>query len=84
MILFEQEHQRLVWRIESTSWNGEARLQVWPWFKPKDSDELRPCSSRYQRGFAIPLERLDELIAALQDSAESGKRGGPSSPSCTG
>lgn len=65
MMLFEQEHGRLVWRLEATEWNGEPRLQVWPWYKPKGGGDLRPCSPRYGGGFAIPLERLPELIAAL-------------------
>lgn len=63
--LFEQEHGRFVWRLEAAEWNGQPRLQVWPWYHPKDGSELRPCAARYGGGFAIPLDRLPELIAAL-------------------
>jgi hypothetical protein len=63
--LFEQEHGRLVWRIDATEWNGQPRVQVWPWFPPKEGGGLRPCAARFGGGFAIPLERLPELIAAL-------------------
>lgn len=66
MVIFEQEHGRHVWRLEATVWNGEARLQVWPWYQPKDGGDLRPCAARFGGGFAIPLERLDELKAALE------------------
>jgi|GEM_PF-1373304 len=66
MILFEQEHGRYVWRLQLVEWNGEARLQLWPWYHPKEGGDLRPCSQRYGGGFAIPLERLGELLGALR------------------
>lgn len=66
MTLFEQEHGRHVWRLEATEWNGAPRLQVWPWFRDRDSGDLRPCAQRYGGGFAIPLDRVPELIEALQ------------------
>lgn len=65
MTLFEQEHGRFLWRLEATQWNGQRRLQVWPWYQPKDGGDPRPCSPRYGGGFAIPLDRVPELIAAL-------------------
>jgi hypothetical protein len=69
--LFEQEYGRHVWRLEATEWNGERRLQVWPWFRPKEGGDLRPCSPRLPTGggFAVPLERLPALIAALSAAA---------------
>ena len=65
--VFEQEHGRHVWRLEPVEWNGSQRLQVWPHYADKQSGELRHCSPRYPTGggFAIPLERLPELIAEL-------------------
>ena len=72
MMLFEQEHGRHVWRLESTEWNGAGRLQVWPWFRDRGSGELRPCAQRYGGGFAIPLDRVPELIAALQSALANG------------
>jgi len=69
MTLFEQEHGRFLWRLEATQWNGQRRLQVWPWYQPKDGGDLRPCSSRYGGGFAIPLDRVPDLIAALSSLA---------------
>lgn len=69
MTLFEQEHGRFLWRLEATQWNGQRRLQVWPWYQPKDGGDPRPCSSRYGGGFAIPLDRVSELIAALSSIA---------------
>lgn len=65
MTLFEQEHGRLTWRLERTEWNGQERVQVWPWYQPKGGGELRPCAARFGGGFAIPLDRVPELIAAL-------------------
>ena len=66
-VLFEQEQGRHFWRLEATEWNGGQRLQVWPWFRPKEGGNLRPCSPRLPTGggFAIPFERLPDLIAAL-------------------
>lgn len=64
-VLFEQEHGRLVWRLAITEWNGERRLQWWPWYRPKGGGDLRPCAARFGGGFAIPLERVPELTAAL-------------------
>jgi hypothetical protein len=72
MLIFEQEHGRHIWRLEATVWNGEARLQVWPWFRPKDGADLRPCAARYGGGFAIPLERLGELMTALRAIEQHG------------
>lgn len=75
MTVFEQVHGRHVWRLESTAWNGEARLQVWPWYR-EAGGELRPCAQRYGGGFAIPLDRVPELIAALQSTlANAGGQG---------
>lgn len=64
-VLFEQEHGRLVWRLAITEWNGERRLQWWPWYRPKGGGDLRPCATRFGGGFAIPLERVPELTASL-------------------
>lgn len=72
MTLFEQEHGRHVWRLQAVEWNGEARLQVWPWFKPKGGGDLLPCAARFGGGFAIPLDRLDELIEALRAIEQNG------------
>jgi hypothetical protein len=72
MLIFEQEHGQHVWRLEATEWNGEARLQVWPWFRSKDGGDLRPCAARYGGGFAIPLKRLGELMTALQAIEQHG------------
>jgi hypothetical protein len=63
--LFEQEYRQHVWRLESVEWKGSQRLQVWPWYGDKQSGELRPCAARFGGGFAIPVERLPELITAL-------------------
>lgn len=67
--LFEQEHGRLLWRLEDTQWNGQRRLQVWPWYHPTDGSDPRPCSARFGGGFAVPLDRVPELIAALSSIA---------------
>ena len=72
MILFEQERGRLTWRLEATEWNGQGRLQIWPWYQPKGGGDLRPCAERYGGGFAIPMDRLPELMAALA-SIEQGE-----------
>jgi hypothetical protein len=74
MILFEQEHGRHVWRVQAVEWNGEARLQVWPWYQPKGGGDLMPCAARFGGGFAIPLDRLGELIEALRAIPQSGAR----------
>ncbi len=71
MLIFEQEHGRHVWRLEATQWNGQPRLQFWPWYRDKESGELRPNAQRFGGGFAVPLDRLPELIEALQ-SVERG------------
>ncbi len=71
MILFEQEHGRQVWRLQAVEWNGEARLQVWPWYQPKGGADLMPCAARFGGGFAIPLDRLGELIEALRAIPQS-------------
>lgn len=63
--IFEQETGRHVWRLDVTEWNGQPRLQVWPWYRPADGGELRPCSARYGGGFPIPIDRVPELQAAL-------------------
>lgn len=63
--LFEQEHGRMLWRLADTQWNGQRRIQIWPWYQPKDGSDPRPCAQRFGGGFAIPLDRLPELIAAL-------------------
>jgi hypothetical protein len=65
-MLFEQERGRLIWRFQESEWNGQRRVQVWPWYRPKDGGDLRPCAERYGGGgFAVPLDRVPELIAAL-------------------
>lgn len=65
--IFEQEHDRYVWRVQLLNWNGQQRLQVWPWYRPKDGGDLRPCSAKFGTGgFAIPIERVSELVEALQ------------------
>lgn len=66
-VIFEHEQGRHTWRVEATEWNGEQRLNVWPWYQPKDGGELRPCSPTYPTGggFNVPLERVRELIAVL-------------------
>lgn len=67
VVIFEQQRDRFTWRFEVTVWNGEQRLQVWPWYQPKDGGDLRPCSARYGTGgFAIPHDRIGQLINALQ------------------
>jgi hypothetical protein len=70
--LFEQQHGRHVWRLETVEWNGSQRLQVWPWYSDKQSGELRPCAARFGGGFAIPVERVPELITALSSIAPGG------------
>lgn len=65
MMLFEQEHGGRVWRIEATDWNGAPRLQIWPLYHDKGSGEWRYCAARYGGGFAIPMDRLPELLTAL-------------------
>lgn len=67
--LFEQEDGRLIWRLDDTQWNGQPRLQIWPWYRPSDGSEPRPCSARHGGGFAIPRARVPELIAALSSIA---------------
>ena len=71
MIVFEQEHGRHVWRLEATEWNGQPRLQFWPWFRDKESGELRPNAQRFGGGFAVPRDRLAELVEALQSVEQS-------------
>jgi hypothetical protein len=67
--LFEQEYGRLVWRVQTTEWNGARRLQLWPWYRPRDGGDLRPCAPRYGGGCVIALDRVPELIAALSSIA---------------
>ena len=74
--LFEQEHRGHIWRLQATEWNGKPRLQVWPWYREAGSGELRPGSSKNGGGFAIPLDRVPELIEALQGAlADDGECG---------
>jgi len=68
--LFEQEHGSKTWAVQVSDWNGQPRLQVWPWYRTKEGGELRPCAARYGGGFAIPMDRVPELIAALQSVLE--------------
>ena len=78
MTLFEQEHGRHIWRLEATEWNGAERLQVWPWYRDRESGDLRPCAQRYGGGFAIPLDRVPELIEAFQTAlADDPAQGDP-------
>lgn len=68
--LFEQDHGSKTWCVQLSDWNGRRRLQVWPWYRTKESSELRPCAAQYGGGFAIPMDRVPELIAALQSVVE--------------
>ena len=62
MIIFEHSYRGNVWKFQVTEWNGQQRLNLWPWYQPSDGGDLRPGKG----GFIIPFDRLPELIKSLQ------------------
>ena len=68
--LFELRQRDKLWRINLVEYQGEWRLSVWPWFE-KDG-EWFPCAARFGGGFQVPLNRLPELVEALQTARAEG------------
>lgn len=81
MTVFEQEYRGQLWRVARMPWNGRDRLNVWPFFRVEGTGELR--AGKRGSGFNVPLDRVPELITALQtvlanDAAQgNGPEGAP-------
>ena len=60
-ILFEQPYRGDLWRLEVASHEGRTFGNWRKWYR--DGDTLKPT----RQGVTFPVERLDELQAALTD-----------------
>jgi hypothetical protein len=58
-LLFEQPHRGHVWRLEVARYGGHTFVNWRKWYR--DGDTLKPT----KEGLTFPLERLDELEAAV-------------------
>jgi len=58
-VLFEHHHHGYVWRLQVASHNGRTFLNWRKWYL--DGDTFKPT----KEGCTMPLERLEELEAAL-------------------
>jgi hypothetical protein len=81
VFLFEGAYRGQTWRIQVTNHNGKDIVSIWPWFRAEDGT-LRPGTGRYGKGgFQFPLERLEELYAALRSFLEESTSDGLSAVS---
>lgn len=69
-LLFEQTQRDKLWQIRLVQYQGDWRLSVWPFFQ-RDG-EWFPCAARFGGGFQVPLDRLPELVEALQTARAEG------------
>ena len=60
-ILFEQPYRGDLWRLEVATHEGRTFGNWRKWYR--DGDTLKPT----RQGVTFPVERLDELQAALTD-----------------
>lgn len=68
--LFSQRQRNLDWRVHIAEYQGRERLSVWPFYE-KDG-EWFPCAARFGGGFQVQLDRVPELIEALQSVVADG------------
>ena len=54
-------------RVQVVEWEGVRSLDMRHWSRGRDADDYRPTP----RGARIPLERVPELIVALQTACTS-------------
>jgi hypothetical protein len=76
--VFESVYRDKLWRIELSEYNGQKRLSIWPHYQHLKTGELRPCGGGWQQasGCIVPVERVEELAAALSAMAEHLRVGG--------
>lgn len=68
--LFELRQRDKLWRLRLVEYQGDLRLSVWPYFE-RDGAWF-PCAARFGGGFQVPLDRLPELVEALQGAVAEG------------
>ncbi len=54
-----------LWRIEASTFNGNARISIWPHYGHHDGS-MRPGRG----GLQIPIEDIAAFIKAIKDAAE--------------
>ena len=70
-VLFEHDYQGSRWRLQVTPYNGRTFAQWRRWYF--DGDTLKPT----REGCTIPLERLPELMAAVESWLSMNASSGP-------
>lgn len=68
--LFMQRQRDKEWRFAIAEYQGRERLSIWPFFQ--SDNRWLPCAARFGGGVQIPLDRVPELIAALQSAIADG------------
>lgn len=69
-LLFEQSQRDKLWQFKLVQYQGDWRLSVWPFYQ-RDGAWL-PCAARFGGGFQVPLDRVSELVEALQGAVAQG------------
>ena len=65
MIVFEIRFGGKLWRVESSNFNGNARVSTWPYYVHHDGS-MKPGRG----GLQVPVEQVDAFIEAIADAAQ--------------
>jgi Transcriptional Coactivator p15 (PC4) len=65
MIVFEIRFGGNLWRVESSNFNGNARVSIWPYYAHHDGS-MKPGRG----GLQVPVEQVDAFIEAIAEAAQ--------------
>lgn len=54
-----------LWRVESSTFNGNAKVSIWPYYAHHDGS-MKPGRG----GLQVSLEQVDGLIEAIEEAAQ--------------
>lgn len=54
-----------LWRIEASTFNGNARISVWPYYAHHDGS-IKPGRG----GLQVPVDEIADFMAAIKSAAE--------------
>ena len=54
-----------LWRIEASTFNGNARISVWPYYSHHDGS-IKPGRG----GLQVPVDEIADFTAAIKNAAE--------------
>jgi Transcriptional Coactivator p15 (PC4) len=66
------KNSREVLRVELTEFKGHQLVSLRIWYRPEDDQDLRPGN----KGFAMRVEKLPELAAAIDRAIEMARAEG--------